>query len=565
MRARPTQRGFLLIAAVIIIAVAAAMAAVILTLTAGSGQSGGRHVTSTQALDIATSGLGRGIRAVVSPILDITAPLDPDRRRICDATLPGDPSVSNIAVGQGTYSVTGAVLTSPAASTTLNAALAAGATMVRVGSVVGYAANGGRIMVDRELIDYSRALVGAANCAGSPACFVGAQRGRDATADVAHVAGTRVGQYQCTLSVRGGVPDLVSADRSERQLTQAVQIQNGWAVGAGGNFFRWNGTTWVAFAPAAPNQLNSVSMLSYSDGWAVGNNAGGELIMRWNGAVWARVGPIGAIPNTNLNSVYCIAANDCWIVGNNSGGETILRWLGGPNWARMAVQGPIPNQNLNGVFCVATNDCWAVGNNHGGGGGAAAGETILRWLGGAAWGRVGPIAAIPDTPLNSVHCVATNDCWIVGNNSGGETILRWLGGPNWARMAVQGPIPNQNLNGVFCVATNDCWAVGNNHGGGGGAAAGETILRWQGGPAWVRVGPSAAIPDVPLLGVTCTKTDDCWIVGNVAAGAELLLHWDGTAWTRWPPQGALPNQAMRSVYIIGHRQGAESAWAEVFP
>lgn len=62
MPTRFGQRGFLLIAAVVLIAVAALMAVAIMTLTAGSGQAGGIHVNSTQALFVAESGLEKGIR-----------------------------------------------------------------------------------------------------------------------------------------------------------------------------------------------------------------------------------------------------------------------------------------------------------------------------------------------------------------------------------------------------------------------------------------------------------------------------------------------------------------------
>jgi hypothetical protein len=61
VRVSRPQRGFLLIAAVVVIAVTGIMAVAIVTLTAGSGQAGGEHVSSTQALFIAESGLERGI------------------------------------------------------------------------------------------------------------------------------------------------------------------------------------------------------------------------------------------------------------------------------------------------------------------------------------------------------------------------------------------------------------------------------------------------------------------------------------------------------------------------
>ncbi|MCI0526139.1 MAG: hypothetical protein L0Y56_01615, partial [Nitrospira sp.] len=112
----------------------------------------------------------------------------------------------------------------------------------------------------------------------------------------------------------------------------------------------------------------------------------------------------------------------------------------------------IPNQNLNSVYCVASNDCWAVGNNHGGGGGAAAGETILRWTGGPNWARMGPYGGIPNVNLNSVYCVASNDCWMMGNPSGGTGVIAHWDSANWSRY----PSPTANqLNEVFIVRTQN--------------------------------------------------------------------------------------------------------------
>lgn len=120
-------------------------------------------------------------------------------------------------------------------------------------------------MIDRELIDYS-AIDGDS--------FVGAVRGAAGTAAAAHAGGTPVGQYQCGLISQGGVPSLAAPD-GLRTLQQGVQLQEGWAVGANGTILQWDSTTWTAAASPVGVQLNSVSMLSYADGWAVGNAQGG--------------------------------------------------------------------------------------------------------------------------------------------------------------------------------------------------------------------------------------------------------------------------------------------------
>jgi hypothetical protein len=95
---------------------------------------------------------------------------------------------------------------------------------------------------------------------------------------------------------------------------------------------------------------------------------------------------------------------------------------------------------------VSTNDCWAVGNASGGN------EVIIRWDG-ISWARFGPLAAIPNTTLNSVSCVKTDDCWAVGNNSGGEFIIRWNGN-TWTRMGPIAAVSNFNLLSISVIGAS---------------------------------------------------------------------------------------------------------------
>ena len=132
-----------------------------------------------------------------------------------------------------------------------------------------------------------------------------------------------------------------------------VSTDNGWAVGNTGTIIRWDGTSWSLWQqanatalrwnsaswsdrsgllPIGINELNSVSMLSYADGWAVGRRINGNsTVVRWNGTNWSSVQPSPAV-NRNLNSVFAISANDGWAVG---GAGTIIRW-NGISWSTVA-------------------------------------------------------------------------------------------------------------------------------------------------------------------------------------------------------------------------------------
>ncbi len=564
-------RGFLLIVAVLVLVVVAIAVVALGNMTSSDIRASVGHAQSEQGYFVAYSGLERATRTLLEPTI---------ANRVPCASLSGDASVTNIAAGPGKFTVTapGAAAVYPATPATLNGNLTATAGVIPVNSVAGYGARG-RIMIDTESIDYTGTSNSAAICGSAP-CFVGAQRGRAGTSASAHATGTRVGQFQCDIQSAGGVPDLVSP-HAERVLTQGTQLQEAWAVGAAGGFgsgqrpwfVRFRENTWADLTDPSFTvnaQLNKVSMLSYADGWAVGNQSGGEMIYHWTvtpAPGWTRMALSAAIPNVNLQGVHCVDANSCWAVGaaaNVGGGgnnATIIRWTGGPAWTYPAASNqaplltPVVNAQLNSVWCNSASDCWAVGNQSGG-------EFIVRWTGGPRWTRMAVSGSIPNVNLWSVRCVAANDCWAVGAASGGNVvIIRWTGGPAWSYAAgiLPSPAVNAQLNSVSCVSANDCWAVGN------AIASGEAILRWTGGPRWVRFGPSGAVPNATLTSVSCVNGNDCWAVGNVFGGYETMLHWDGSAWTRLAVSASVANRNLTSVDVVGAAQRAPAMRREIYP
>jgi hypothetical protein len=541
------QRGFLLIVAVILIAVAATMAAVIVTLTAGSGRAGGGHAASTQALYIAESGAERATRLVLSPTVS---------ERVTCPSVTGNANVTNIAVGSGVYTVTGTTAVYPAAAATLNGALNATAPVIPFNSTLagptyGMAASG-RVLIDREAIDYSGISTSAAVCGTAP-CLTGAQRGRDGTTATTHATGTRLGQYQCNLVSAGGVPNLTAAERGQRTLNQGVQFQEGWATGLGaaafptaqnlngvfcfpggtecwavgnaGTILRWNGATWGTVASSVGSILRAVTCTSTTNCFAVGDTTGGnDVILQWNGFNWTRLGGaggLGTVDNRNLLGVTCAGASYCWAVGNQGGAANRRPWFvvwDGANWTNYDSTLINVNTVLNSVYCVAVNDCWAVGNAVGG---AGAGETIFR-RSGASWARTGPLGTVDNRNLRGIYCVATNDCWAVGVQGGPANrrpwIVRWNGAWNNYDSTLG---LNTTLNSVTCADATNCWAVGNLIGNN------FTIVRGD-GTNWI---DQSLLTDAAyvrnLNGVSCLNANDCWAVGD----AGRIVRWNGTYWS----------------------------------
>lgn len=139
-----------------------------------------------------------------------------------------------------------------------------------------------------------------------------------------------------TLQVVGGVPSWIAGPNPVPGVdlydVYFKDSQHGWIVGASGTVLTTSdgGATWsggtgqVAGAPAA-TILRSVSIDIYGvgagngDGWAVGDDGAGNLIMaHWDGASWAVV-PLAPPPTTSsmiLYSVFVRGPEDGFAVGS---------------------------------------------------------------------------------------------------------------------------------------------------------------------------------------------------------------------------------------------------------
>ncbi|HWR73765.1 MAG TPA: hypothetical protein VN604_11400, partial [Nitrospirota bacterium] len=101
---KQNQRGVSIIAAIFIIVILAFMGMMLVTIIGTSGMTAVGDYQSSQALAVAEGGMERAIRSLTSSILDPLA-ADPDRRRAC-AGLTGDPQHTDVALGQGRFTVT---------------------------------------------------------------------------------------------------------------------------------------------------------------------------------------------------------------------------------------------------------------------------------------------------------------------------------------------------------------------------------------------------------------------------------------------------------------------------
>jgi len=332
-----------------------------------------------------------------------------------------------------------------------------------------------------------------------------------------------------TWTVEGGVVIGGAVWRSTFMVSSGDQ----WMVGdvAAPNIYasiaRWNGVSWAAFA--APNvpvtaDLNSIYMLSSSDGWAVGD---GGTIIRWNGSNWNSVGSPVASPN-DIRGVWLAASADGWAVGDAG---RILRW-NGANW-NFYQTAPVAAQ-LNEIHGTASTNVFAVGNDPDGAGGQP--PVIIRWTG-AAWTSISPAGVADNVDLHGVFLVSPSLAFAVGDAppAAAATMLRW-DGTLWASIA-SGTVVGVSLRSVWMVSATDGWAVGD----------GGTIVRWN-GVAWAAETSPPATPT--LNGVQALTSTDVWAVGNDGS----IIHRDGTGWST-VPSGLVAGEHLNSLYMISSVEG----------
>jgi len=315
-------------------------------------------------------------------------------------------------------------------------------------------------------------------------------------------------------------PDITATLYSVQVLSNTATPLGGYAVGgkAGplGVVFSWDGATWSSYLGALPAaNLNSISMISSTDAWAVGDAVGtNPVAIRLSGTTWGGPMSLSALGIRNLYSVVAIDANNAFAVGSLGavGASDIIKFTA-PSWT------PVPSPATVDLLSVCrvsgstpgSSDIWSVGNW----------GTILRNTAGTWRVLTSPVGAgdlrvPPPTPpnLNSVHFTAPSDGWAVGNNG---TIIKY-DGIGWSTYSTS-PLVSNNLTSVYTISPSDGYAVGQ-HG---------TILRLTSG-GWGVVaqcpGP-ACLQDVTLRSVFELPTGEVWVVGNATSSVATatILHW----------------------------------------
>lgn len=350
----------------------------------------------------------------------------------------------------------------------------------------------------------------------------------------------------CQALVAGQPP---SPGTSVNQLNSVTVLSpcNAWAVGsyASGRIDQtliehWNGAAWKAVPSPNPgnggNFLDGVRAVSATDIWAVGgyfNNAGDiDLILHWDGHTWKQVDSPSPGASPRLVAVRAVSAGNAWAIGvsvSNTGSRTIILHWNGHHWAQVPSPNPGTYNILNGLAASSASNAWAVGvlikNNRD--------RTLILHWNGSKWSQVAsPNPGNLGVSLRSVSITSTANAWAVGSfadNSGHERtlILHW-DGRKWAQVASPNPGGAKSVDGLDAVvstASSNAWAVGS-YDTSDGTAQYVVILHWDGKKWQAQPGPRPGTRN-EFFDVAASSSGNLWAVGDFMAGGpdqNFALH-----------------------------------------
>jgi photosystem II stability/assembly factor-like uncharacterized protein len=219
---------------------------------------------------------------------------------------------------------------------------------------------------------------------------------------------------------------------SGRRVTSVSMISatEGWAVGPY-TILHYTDNNWQELSGAmeVAGELRNVDMISPEEGWSIGmGGPKSPKILHYHEGIWEN-DPMtdGSFLLTNLKM---ISSTDGWAVG---GPGIILHYTNG-SWIR--VTSPT-DKTLWGISMLSSNDGWIVGD----------GGTILHYTDNQ-WTLVpSPV----QTDLSSVYMLSAADGWAVGAN----TILHYNAG-KWSTVPVPASV---GLTAITMVSSNEGWAV----------------------------------------------------------------------------------------------------------
>ncbi len=324
--------------------------------------------------------------------------------------------------------------------------------------------------------------------------------------------------------------------------------------------------------------LTSVSMVSQTEGWAVGNkprsttnpdpttgaadeNAVEPVILHYQNGRWSLAQLPPDINPYNLDmtlyGISMVSAAEGWAIGSTLlpayphtivDGITfgvLLHYTGG-RWIMVNLPGKqnYPPTAFASIAMRSASDGWAVGNG-------------VFHYDGAAWTEVHDLA-FASLALQTVAVAPDGEVWIAGIDTSkpgfdGDdlAVILHYNGKTWARQ--QTKLANDRIFGLASVSSSEGWAVGYTPNGTGPHPSGPQkalIAQYHNG-VWQEqstvAGPSSDT-FFHLSAVAMTSTSEGWAVGNEGT----ILHYYNGAWS----QAHSPTiQTLLSIAMVSPNEG----------
>ncbi len=282
-------------------------------------------------------------------------------------------------------------------------------------------------------------------------------------------------------------------------------------------FLRGEPYTW-----ASAMSLQSVSMVSADEGWAVGNISGSPstLLMHYHKGQWTILPkPAGLDNHSEISNVAMVSASDGWALASmpipigdryhsyRPGG--VFLHYDGAAWKVASPVLPVAvGHDPSALLMLSASNGWATA------------EDKAFHYDGTAWREV---TALTDQHLGwgpAISATGPNDVWIESGIA--ETMLHF-DGTTWTPQHIvhafgeqlPGPII---LRGIAMVSPVEGWAVG-----GLGNSSNGVIVHYVGGRWLVHT-----VIDQSLYGVTMRSATEGWAVGDLGA----VYHYSNGQWSK---------------------------------
>jgi photosystem II stability/assembly factor-like uncharacterized protein len=220
------------------------------------------------------------------------------------------------------------------------------------------------------------------------------------------------------------------------------------------------GGHWTQYPlPASVGLIQSIAMLSPSEGWAVGSSsetdAGHGQILHYRQRKWTV--ELTTPDTSQFLSISMVSATEGWAAGSSSSANSVWHYSNG-SWQRVTLNDP-KQADLEYVSMLSPDVGWGVGNYplpaHTGDQFARTAGALWRYSSGQ-WQVVARYRPNDLTQMAMLQAISPDEVWISEGDGDGAHLLQYVGG-------IWQATPTPTGYAIFSFAMfngRDGWAVG---------------------------------------------------------------------------------------------------------